>query len=85
MILFKKELFELHSHKTVYYDDEEVRHGSLEGDEQNSSTWRRGSSRATKNIGLIVALKQRGNNQKVFVVATTHLFWHPAFVYERTK
>jgi len=82
MILFKKELFEPHSHKTVYYDDEEVRHGSLERD---SSTWRGGASRATKNIGLIVALKRKGHDQKGFVIATTHLFWHPAFVYERTK
>jgi RNA exonuclease NGL2 len=85
MVLFKKELFELHSHKTVYYDGEEVRHGPLEDEEGNSSSWRRGASRATKNIGLIVAFKRKENSQKGFVVATTHLFWHPAFVYERTK
>jgi RNA exonuclease NGL2 len=86
IILFKKELFELHGQKTVYYDEEEIRHGSLEGgEEEKSDIWRRGGSRTTRNIGLVAAIRRKGSSEKGFVVATTHLFWHPAFVYERTK
>lgn len=75
MILFKKDLFELESSQKVYYDEEDVRQ-----DDSQPDTWRRGSSRATKNIGLIAALKRKGDNGNGFVVATTHLFWHPACV-----
>ncbi|TIB70282.1 Endonuclease/exonuclease/phosphatase [Wallemia mellicola] len=40
-------------------------------------------SRKTNNVGLVVAL--RTNTSRGFIVATSHLFWHPAFVYERTR
>jgi RNA exonuclease NGL2 len=40
----------------------------------------RGASHRTKNIGSLVALHERGLADRGLVVATTHLFWHPAFV-----
>ncbi|KIM21538.1 hypothetical protein M408DRAFT_29497 [Serendipita vermifera MAFF 305830] len=83
MVLFKTELFDLHSSQTIYYDEEDVRQGEIE-DESKVDLWRRGTSRITKNIALIVALKRKGSDDGV-VVATTHLFWHPAYVYERAK
>ncbi|KLT45013.1 Endonuclease/exonuclease/phosphatase [Cutaneotrichosporon oleaginosum] len=43
----------------------------------------RGGSRATRNMGLIVALESEEGEG--IVVATTHLFWHPKFEYERTR
>jgi len=86
MILFRKELFDLHSTRTVYYDEEDVRQPSREHENDDTyNVWRRGTSRVTKNIALIVAVKRKGSGEKGFIVATTHLFWHPAFVYERAK
>jgi RNA exonuclease NGL2 len=38
----------------------------------------RGASFRTKNIGSLVALRSRQHPGKGFVVATTHLFWHPS-------
>ncbi|KAI5980382.1 hypothetical protein EDC04DRAFT_2863044, partial [Pisolithus marmoratus] len=36
------------------------------------------SSHRTKNIGLLVALERVGTDRTGYIVATTHLFWHPA-------
>lgn len=55
--------FELVDQHTVYYDEEEVGNA---GDGRR----RRGGTRQTKNIGLMVALKSR---EKGLIVATTHL------------
>jgi RNA exonuclease NGL2 len=81
MVLFKDDLFEVLAEKTVYYDEEDVhdRDRSDGGSAENSQStqWWKGTSRLTNNIGLIVALRYKGNEQ-AFVVATTHLFWHPA-------
>ncbi|WVQ82539.1 hypothetical protein IAT38_004668 [Cryptococcus sp. DSM 104549] len=46
---------------------------------------RRGGSRQTKNVGLIVALERADEPGKGVVVATTHLFWHPKYAYERVR
>ncbi|TIA90689.1 hypothetical protein E3P99_01439 [Wallemia hederae] len=40
-------------------------------------------SRKTNNVGLVTVL--RTSLHTGVIVATTHLFWHPAFVYERTR
>lgn len=40
-------------------------------------------SRKTNNVGLIAVI--RTSSHTGLFVATTHLFWHPAFVYERTR
>lgn len=63
---------------TVFYDEEEVR----EGEEERC---RRGVSFRTKNVGSLVALKSAGSEGEGLIVATTHLFWHPRYTYERTR
>jgi RNA exonuclease NGL2 len=71
MIVYRNTLFEKAGHIVIEYDDLDVRQT---GDERK----RRGSSRRTKNIGLIVGLRQRDHPESGYVVATTHLFWHPS-------
>jgi len=39
----------------------------------------------TRNIGLLVALQSRDQESEGLIVATTHLFWHPKYTYERTR
>ncbi|EIM92169.1 Endonuclease/exonuclease/phosphatase [Stereum hirsutum FP-91666 SS1] len=78
LIAFRKALFTQTGARTVIYDNEDVRE---EGEERT----RRGSSFRTKNIGSIVALKKTGTEDFGIVIATTHLFWHPKYIYERSR
>ncbi|VEU23975.1 DEKNAAC105171 [Brettanomyces naardenensis] len=39
----------------------------------------------TRNVGLILGLSLRGNPDKVVIIGTTHLFWHPFGTYERAR
>lgn len=56
-------------------------------------TWRRGRSRETSNLGLIVALQKNSTSQTPgisappagYIVATCHLYWHPKHFYERAR
>ncbi|KAK7463675.1 RNA exonuclease ngl2, variant 2 [Stygiomarasmius scandens] len=77
LIAFKKDTYEEVGLRLVHYDDEEIR-------SEGSDIARKGASFRTKNIGHIVALR---NNKDDFglVVATTHLFWHPRYTYERAR
>ncbi|WVF70931.1 hypothetical protein IAT40_005726 [Kwoniella sp. CBS 6097] len=59
--------------------------GSGDDDNAESARKRRGGSRQTKNVGLIVALQDVQNEKRGIVVATTHLFWHPKYAYERLR
>ena len=79
MMLFRKDLLEQFTHRIVYYDEEDARQGSPEvmGDAA-SQIWRRGLSRVTKNIALIAAIRRRDESGAGYILATTHLFWHPA-------
>lgn len=43
-----------------------------------------GLSRSTRNVALVVALKFKDREGGI-VVATTHLYWHPMFCYERVR
>ncbi|KAI5479379.1 Endonuclease [Pseudohyphozyma bogoriensis] len=43
-----------------------------------------GLSRTTRNVALFVALKFKDREGGI-IIATTHLFWHPAHVYERSR
>ncbi|KAI9060199.1 Endonuclease/exonuclease/phosphatase [Trametes sanguinea] len=71
LIAFRKDVYECVRERVVAYDDEEVREdGELQA--------RRGSSFRTKNIGSLVALRRKGADGDGVIVATTHLFWHPA-------
>ncbi|KAF9650046.1 Endonuclease/exonuclease/phosphatase [Thelephora ganbajun] len=62
----------------IFYDEEEVRSGEGE-------RYRRGISFRTKNIGSLVALKSADPEGDGLIIATTHLFWHPRYTYERTR
>ena len=70
VIAYRRDLFEQTGECRVLYDEEEVR---TEGEEGA----RRGSSFFTKNIGNLVALRRMEGQDEGFIVATTHLFWHP--------
>ncbi|TBU34516.1 Endonuclease/exonuclease/phosphatase [Dichomitus squalens] len=78
LIAYRKDAYECVRQKVVVYDEEEVR---AEGD----GNARRGLSFRTKNIGSLVALRQLGGGDDGIIVATTHLFWHPAYAYERAR
>lgn len=54
VILYRKEMFEKVEEKVVMLDEEEVRSG---GEEMEGKT-KRGGTRETKNIGLVVGLKR---------------------------
>ncbi|KAJ3538493.1 hypothetical protein NMY22_g5134 [Coprinellus aureogranulatus] len=79
LIAFKKSLYSAAvAEKTIFYDDEQVSaHGT--------DVQKIGKSFRTKNIGLIVGLRRLDNADNGLVVATTHLFWHPRYTYERTR
>lgn len=78
VIAYRNDLFEEAGDRRVLYDEEEVRPGL-------SEQARRGSSFFTKNIGNLVALKRVDNQKEGFIIATTHLFWHPRQVHDRTQ
>lgn len=44
-----------------------------------------GLSRATRNVGLFVALEFKDAPGRGCIVGTTHTFWHPSHVYERVR
>ncbi|GJJ09514.1 hypothetical protein Clacol_003737 [Clathrus columnatus] len=67
MIAYSIDLFEELAHAVAFYDDLSIWEGAAD---------RKGLTRLTKNIGLIVGLKRRGSSTG-FIIATTHLFWHP--------
>ncbi|KAF9532016.1 Endonuclease/exonuclease/phosphatase [Crepidotus variabilis] len=77
LVAFKKDLYTLFASKTIYYDDEDV---DVDTDEP-----RRRSSFRTRNVANLVALKRNDHSRTGLIVATTHLFWHPRYTYERTR
>ena len=82
-IVFRKSLFALVGEKVVMYDEESVRLGGSDetsGDSELVQRKARASTRVTKNIASLVALKRVDGTNDGVVVATTHLFWHPKCV-----
>ncbi|KAI0673529.1 Endonuclease/exonuclease/phosphatase [Trametes maxima] len=73
LIAFRKDAYVCVRQKVVAYDDQDVR-------EDGEGQARRGTSFRTKNIGSLVALRRldTGSEGDGVIVATTHLFWHPA-------
>ncbi|EKM83805.1 hypothetical protein AGABI1DRAFT_51286, partial [Agaricus bisporus var. burnettii JB137-S8] len=78
LIAFKRQRFEQIHERVVFYDDQTVRDAT---DERAQ----RGHSFRTKNIGLILALRNQHDPTCGIIVATTHLFWHPKYTYERAR
>ena len=70
MIAFKKSLYSMVSDKVIYYDQ----YVPMVNDSGRSLT---GNTFKTRNIGLLVALQSLDQESEGFIVATTHLFWHP--------
>lgn len=73
MILHRATRFEKIAERVVFYDETPVRNPNTQGDGPNLL----GLTHRTRNIGLLVALKDRVNEAAPpVIVATTHLFWH---------
>ncbi|KAK8866182.1 hypothetical protein IAR55_001333 [Kwoniella newhampshirensis] len=89
VILYRNDRFFVRGTKLVQLDLESV--ATVPTDEEASDEKhqdirrRRGGSRQTKNVGLIVALEESNAVGRGVVVATTHLFWHPKYAYERVR
>ncbi|AAW46917.1 hypothetical protein CNBM2200 [Cryptococcus deneoformans B-3501A] len=90
VVLYRKDRFSLRQSKLIHLDFEEIhpRSSDLVIREDGAESLeevrrRRGGSRQTKNVGLIVALECKDGEG--VIIATTHLFWHPKFVYERVR
>lgn len=77
LIAYKKDLYALVSHKVVFYDAEGVPHAD--------ESLHTGGSFKTRNIASLVALRRINFPSQGLVVATTHLFWHPCYTYERIR
>ncbi|KAF8844004.1 Endonuclease/exonuclease/phosphatase [Paxillus ammoniavirescens] len=82
LIAYRNNMFQSVHAEVIEYDNLQVHHNP----EFNPDA-RIGSSHRTKNIGSIVALQWLGSDSqhKGYIVATTHLFWHPAYTYERAR
>ncbi|KAL7409135.1 Endonuclease/exonuclease/phosphatase [Mrakia frigida] len=78
VILYRSSMFaKVGEEKVIVLDEQEVR-----GD--GEAKRRRGGTRETKNIGLMVALERKEGGGGV-IALTTHLFWHPLYTYERAR
>ncbi|KAF9452686.1 Endonuclease/exonuclease/phosphatase [Macrolepiota fuliginosa MF-IS2] len=78
LIAFKRKLFEQVHERVVFYDEQPIR-------DVEDERAQRGHSFNTRNIGLILALRFRDDPSNGIIVATTHLFWHPKYTYERAR
>jgi len=78
LIAYRASRFEKVAHKVIAYD-------KLSRRQNDQGDVKLGLSRTTNNIGSIAALRDLSTDSAGFIVATTHLFWHPAFTYERVK
>ncbi|KAG9004445.1 hypothetical protein FRB90_010881 [Tulasnella sp. 427] len=83
MIIWKADAFHKLTKKSIFYDDEDV-NSLLYGDDGKRPK-RIASTTVTGNIGLIVALARKDDETKGYIVATTHTFWNPGFVYEKAR
>ncbi|KAJ1309033.1 hypothetical protein OPQ81_004714 [Rhizoctonia solani] len=80
MILYREKRYEKIAERVLFYDQESVRVD--QGDGVNLF----GLTHRTRNIGLMVALRDRlREHAPPVIVATTHLFWHGLYKYERAR
>ncbi|WVW82629.1 hypothetical protein I302_104640 [Kwoniella bestiolae CBS 10118] len=83
VIFYRTSRFFVRSSKLIHLDEEHL--SSSDSKNAGDGKRRRGGSRQTKNVGLIVALEEVDGDGRGIVVATTHLFWHPKYAYERVR
>ncbi|KAL7419277.1 RNA exonuclease ngl2 [Cryptotrichosporon argae] len=76
VVLYRRARFGVKAQRPVQLDLECL--GKSEDERQA-----RAGTRVTKNMALIVALEDKEGGG--VIVATTHLFWHPKFAYERAR
>ncbi|QRV87748.1 endonuclease/exonuclease/phosphatase family protein [Ceratobasidium sp. AG-Ba] len=82
MILFRTSRYKGIAERVVFYDEEPVRQENL----GESDAYRFGLTHRTRNIGLLVALQDLLEpSAPPVIVATTHLFWHGLYKYERAR
>ena len=76
LIAFRRDAFACARSRVVAYDEQDVRPAA----EGLGDAARRGATFRTKNIASVVALRRLdgGDDAAGVIVATTHLFWHPA-------
>jgi len=77
LIGFRKDSLAIRDQFVLHYDDIDIRN------DHGNELPRKGLSFRTKNIANIVALERLGQPSKGYIVATTHLFWHPSSVQPR--
>ncbi|ETW86966.1 hypothetical protein HETIRDRAFT_99377 [Heterobasidion irregulare TC 32-1] len=81
LIAYRRGVFTKIKTHVLDFDTAQVRDKSG-GDADRGCT---GLSHVTKNVANIVALKREGTEDGGVIVATTHLFWHPSYSYERAR
>jgi RNA exonuclease NGL2 len=76
VVLYRTAIFKVKATKTLYLDDEYLLQTSVDGPaaESTERRRRRGGTRQTKNIALLVALEMLDDPNKGIVVGTTHLW-----------
>jgi len=79
LIGFRKDSLAIRDQFVLHYDDIDIRN------DHGTEFSRKGLSFRTKNIANIVALERLGQPSEGYIVATTHLFWHPSYAYERAR
>ncbi|KAF8507186.1 Endonuclease/exonuclease/phosphatase [Russula emetica] len=79
LIGFRKDLLAIRDQFILHYDDIDIRN------DHGTGLSSKGLSFRTKNIANIVALERLGQPSEGYIVATTHLFWHPSYAYERAR
>ncbi|KAF8560438.1 endonuclease exonuclease phosphatase [Imleria badia] len=82
LIAYKNTIFRSIHEATIEYDKLEAKRNP-----ELSTQARIGSSHRTRNIANILALQSIDPESQVqgYIIATTHLFWHPAYTYERAR
>nr|ODN96642.1 hypothetical protein L204_03351 [Cryptococcus depauperatus CBS 7855] len=88
VILYNNSIFTQFSFKVIHLDFENLNDNHPDGSSMETTALMkraRASSRYTKNIALLAALSSNANPKNGVIVATTHLFWHPKYTYERTR
>jgi len=74
LIGFRKDSLAIRDQFVLHYDDIDIRN------DNGTELSRKGLSFRTRNIANIVALERLRQPGEGYIVATTHLFWHPSSV-----
>ncbi|KAI0286945.1 Endonuclease/exonuclease/phosphatase [Russula aff. rugulosa BPL654] len=72
LIGFRRDFLAIRDQFVLHYDDIDIRN------DHGTELSRKGLSFRTKNIANIVVLERLGQPGEGYIVATTHLFWHPS-------